>query len=55
MHHVRSLKGKPKGFTATMKAMNRKQIPVCRICHNKIHYGLYDGLRINDLKKKVNK
>jgi len=47
MHHV-----KPKGFTATMKAMNRKQIPVCRVCHDKIHNGLYDGLKLNDLKRK---
>ena len=50
MHHVKSLGGK--GFTATMKAMNRKQIPVCRVCHDKIHSGLYDGLKLNDLKRK---
>jgi len=54
MHHVKSLRGKPKGFTATMKVMNRKQIPVCRVCHDKIHNGLYDGLKLNDLfEKKV--
>lgn len=40
MHHVKSLGGKPKGFTATIKAMNRKQISVCRVCHDKIHSGL---------------
>jgi len=52
MHHVKSLRGNPKGFTATMKAMNRKQIPVCKVCHDKIHKGLYDGLKLNDLKRK---
>ncbi len=41
-----------KGFTATMKAMNRKQIPVCRVCHDKIHNGLYDGLKLSHLKQK---
>jgi hypothetical protein len=68
MHHVKSLGGKPKarggfdpsgirpfgakGFTATMKAMNIKQIPVCRVCHDKIHNGLYDGLKLSNLKQK---
>ena len=52
MHHIRSLRGKPKGFTNVMKAMNRKQVPVCKICHGKIHNGVYDGLSLKDLKKK---
>jgi hypothetical protein len=30
-----------------MQAMNRKQICVCRNCHNDIHNGKYDG---NSLK-----
>lgn len=25
-----------------MGAINRKQIPVCQKCHNKIHKGIYD-------------
>lgn len=43
MHHVRALKDgskQPKDFmTAMISRMNRKQIPVCRPCHNRIHNG----------------
>ena len=43
MHHVRAIKDvskQPKDFmTAMMSRMNRKQIPVCRPCHNRIHNG----------------
>lgn len=41
MHHVRALKDvskQPKDYmTAMMSRMNRKQIPVCRPCHIRIH------------------
>ncbi|GAK84670.1 retron-type RNA-directed DNA polymerase [Vibrio ponticus] len=40
MHHVRSIRKigeQVKGFTRVMQAINRKQIPVCRSCHLKIH------------------
>lgn len=47
IHHVKHLKGlkapKLDYLTSTMAAMNRKQIPVCRACHQKIHAGKYDG------------
>ena len=50
MHHVRHIrKGKAKGFVQILQALNRKQIPVCGTCHNKIHHGTYDGLSIKDL------
>jgi group II intron reverse transcriptase/maturase len=53
MHHVRHIRKmgarKPKGFRAVMGALNRKQIPVCRSCHQKIHQGEYDGIRLQDL------
>lgn len=40
MHHVKHIrKGKIKGFTKIMSQLNRKQIPVCRECHMKIHKG----------------
>ena len=32
---------------------NRKQVPVCRECHRKIHRGEYDGLRLADLAYQV--
>jgi group II intron reverse transcriptase/maturase len=54
MHHVRHIrklsdKRKPVGFHRVLRNLNRKQIPVCRTCHRKIHQGLYDGLSLKDL------
>jgi len=53
MHHLRHIRkagDKPaKGFNAILRALNRKQIPVCRSCHGKIHQGAYDGLNLSDL------
>jgi group II intron reverse transcriptase/maturase len=54
MHHVRHVrKGltsrNSKGFTRVMAILNRKQVPVCASCHNKIHRGEYDGLSLKDL------
>jgi len=53
MHHLRHIRkagGKPaKGFNAILRALNRKQIPVCGSCHGKIHRGEYDGLKLSDL------
>ena len=54
MHHVRHVrKGLTsrgsKGFTRVMAILNRKQVPVCTSCHNKIHRGEYDGLSLRDL------
>jgi predicted HNH restriction endonuclease len=31
-----------------MAEINRKQIPVCRDCHNKIHAGKYDGIKLSE-------
>mgnify|MGYP001158130608 CR=1 FL=1 len=53
MHHVRHVRKigeKLKGFTKIMSIINRKQIPVCRECHNKIHAGKYDGISLKDFK-----
>jgi hypothetical protein len=54
MHHVRHVrKGLTsrgsKGFTRVMAILNRKQVPVCTSCHNKIHQGEYDSLSPKDL------
>jgi hypothetical protein len=53
MHHVRHIRkmghGKATGFKATMKALNRKQIPTCKSCHARIHRGEYDGISLKDL------
>ena len=50
MHHIKALRGKKTdNFMNVLRAMNRKQIPVCSICHDKIHAGLYSGIRLNKL------
>ena len=55
MHHVRHVrkltnKRVATGFNLILRAINRKQIPVCTVCHGKIHRGEYDGLRLSDLE-----
>lgn len=57
MHHVKHIRKsntKLKGFHELMSKLNRKQIPVCLDCHNKIHKGLYNGLSLKDLKRPNN-
>jgi len=53
MHHVRHVRKMTnkhaKGFTRVMAVLNRKQIPVCRECHRRIHNGSYDGLKLSEL------
>ena len=52
MHHVRALKDvskQPKDFmSAMMSRMNRKQIPVCRPCHIRIHQGTITKADLKD-------
>ncbi|EJE8548119.1 hypothetical protein M5238_002852 [Vibrio vulnificus] len=53
MHHVKHIRKMGttnKGFTKLMAKINRKQIPVCQPCHNKIHKGTYDGIALKDFK-----
>jgi group II intron reverse transcriptase/maturase len=55
MHHVRHVrkltnKRVATGFNLILRAINRKQIPVCTACHGKIHRGEYDGLLLTDLE-----
>ena len=59
MHHVRHIRkfedGAPRGFTRVMAALNRKQVPVCKACHERIHRGEYDGLSLKDLAYDLRK
>jgi Type II intron maturase len=59
MHHVRHIRKmdgrEPKGFTRFMQALNRKQVPVCKTCHERIHRGEYDGLSLKDLAYDLRK
>lgn len=55
MHHKKSLKSikqsktNKTSFNLILKQLNRKQIPVCRKCHNAITSGQYDGMKLTDL------
>lgn len=52
MHHVKHVRKRGityNGFLSQMGLINRKQIPVCRECHNKIHKGLYDDIALKNL------
>jgi len=55
MHHVRHLRKlderqQKAGFIRVMQALNRKQLPLCCECHDKVHAGTYDGIKLRDLK-----
>jgi hypothetical protein len=54
MHHVRHIrklshKREATGFNRILRAINRKQVPVCITCHEKIHRGTYDDLKLSGL------
>jgi predicted HNH restriction endonuclease len=52
MHHLKHIKTiniKLKGIDKEMAAINRKQIPVCKDCHSKVHRGEYDGIGLRKL------
>ena len=52
MHHIRHVRKMGQtatGFGKVMAQINRKQIPTCRKCHERIHAGLYDGMSLSEL------
>nr|YP_009367524.1 putative reverse transcriptase and intron maturase [Pseudoneochloris marina]ARK14544.1 putative reverse transcriptase and intron maturase [Pseudoneochloris marina] len=58
MHHVKHVRKngfRYKGFTEQMALLNRKQVPLCKQCHQKVHSGLYDGPSLESLRKKYEK
>lgn len=54
IHHVKRLKDtKDKSdIQKIMSKVNRKSVPLCRSCHNKVHAGKHDG---KSLRQTVNK
>lgn len=58
MHHVKHVRKQGyryKGFQEQMALWNRKQIPLCKNCHQKVHAGLYDGPSLASLRKRMRK
>lgn len=49
IHHIRKLKDvltKKDWFLETIAKYSRRQVPVCKSCHQKIHLGIYDGPKL---------
>ena len=58
MHHVKHVRKngfRYKGFHQQMALLNRKQIPLCKNCHKKVHAGLYDGPSLKTLRIRMRK
>jgi len=58
MHHVKHVRKEGfryKGFHQQMALLNRKQVPLCKNCHQKVHAGLYNGPSLESLRKRMRK
>jgi len=58
MHHVKHVRKEGfryQGFTQQMALLNRKQVPLCKKCHQMVHAGLYDGPSLQTLRKRMRK
>lgn len=56
VHHIPHIKRrghKYAGFEKVMGYINRKSIPCCYDCHQKIHNGEYDGTNLRKLEKVI--
>ena len=53
MHHIKHIKTinpKLSEFDAAVARMNRKQVPLCVVCHTKVHKGEYVGDSLKSIK-----
>jgi hypothetical protein len=58
MHHVKHVRKEGfryGGFTQQMALLNRKQIPLCKNFHQKVHAGLYNGPSLESLREQIRK
>lgn len=56
MHHVKHVRKQGyryQGFHHQMTLLNRKQVPLYRNCHQKVHAGLYDDPLLAHLRKRM--
>jgi len=49
IRHIRTINLKLNTFDQKLAAINRKQVPLCRECHRKVHQGKYKGLSLKHL------
>lgn len=53
MHHVKHVRkqgNRYTGFHSEMALLNRKQVPLCKDCHIKVHMGLYDEIKLSSFE-----
>lgn len=62
MHHVRSIRDyrDPKAlnkdwFTRSMNSINRKQVPLCRIHHERLHNNKLDVFELTNFRNYIDK
>jgi 5-methylcytosine-specific restriction endonuclease McrA len=46
LKHIKSINVKLDSFGKIMSKINRKQVPLCRPCHERVHNGTYDGMSL---------
>lgn len=49
LKHIKTLNVKLNQFDQNIAKINRKQVPLCRSCHQLVHKGLYNGLSLRFL------
>lgn len=51
LKHIRTINTKLNSFDKMLAKINRKQVPLCVECHDKVHNAKYQGLSLRHLKK----
>lgn len=51
LKHIRTINVKLNSFDKMLAKINRKQVPLCMRCHDKVHNAQYQGLSLKHLKK----
>jgi hypothetical protein len=46
IRHIRTINPKLNPFDQLAARINRKQIPLCRECHRKVHLGKHQGMSL---------
>ena len=55
IRHIRKINRKLNSFDQAVARINRKQVPLCRVCHIKLHKGEYKGEPLKSLSRNRSK
>lgn len=50
LKHIKTINTKLNAFDKNMARINRKQIPLCRSCHYRVHKGTYNGMSLKHFR-----